>query len=312
MGSHTTARHVACIMDGNGRWAQQRGLPRAHGHMAAETAVHTVVRTALEEGVPWLTLFAFSTENWSRPQEEVDCLMDTGCQFLRRRIHDWHRDGIRMRVLGDKSPRIPESLRQELHYAEHLTRDNSAMTLTVALNHGGRGEIVRAARTLIEQQVPAEEVTEESFAQHLQHPDLPDVDLVIRTSGEYRLSNFMLWRCAYAEFVFPEVLWPDFGADHFRQALELYAQRARRFGGTTAQIPAPRSPEPAPPDRVGVGLPSLSSVFTVSSGIATRLGLHLLTGLCDTARYAKSHFERPPEHVPVGAAAAPMPQPRPW
>ncbi|MBT2401677.1 undecaprenyl diphosphate synthase family protein [Streptomyces sp. ISL-100] len=186
------------------------------------------------------------------------------------------------------------------------------MTLTVAVNHGGRAEIVRAARTLVEQQVPAEEVTEESFAQHLQHPDLPDVDLVIRTSGEFRLSNFALWRCAYAEFVFPEVLWPDFRAEHFRQALEVYAQRRRRFGGTTAPIPAPRSPEPPLPGGIGAGLPSLSSVVTLSGGIATRLGMHLITGLCDTARYAKSHFDRPPAHVPIGAAPAPTAQPRPW
>ncbi|UQA90655.1 polyprenyl diphosphate synthase [Streptomyces halobius] len=291
MGAHTTARHIACIMDGNGRWAQQRGLPRAHGHKAAVSAVDTVIRTALEEGIPWLTLFAFSTENWSRPQEEIDTLMDTSCQFLRRRVHDWHRAGIRLRRLGEETPRISEDLRQELQYAHQLTQDNSTMTLTVAANHGGRGEIVRAARTLVEQQVPAEDVTEESFAQHLQNPDMPDVDLVIRTSGGYRLSNFALWRCAYAEFVFPEVLWPDFRAEHFRQALELYAQRRRRFGGATTSIPHPRSPQPQPPFGLADSLPSLSSVLSLPGGIASRLGGHLLAGLYDTARYAKSQLE---------------------
>ncbi|MEU5304171.1 polyprenyl diphosphate synthase [Streptomyces noursei] len=291
METQSAARHIACIMDGNGRWAQQRGLPRTFGHKAAEHAIETVIRTALEEGIPWLTLFAFSTENWSRPQEEIDSLLDTGCQILRRRVHDWHRAGIRVRGMGEETPRIPDALRQELQYAQQLTQHNRTMTLTVAVNHGGRSEIVCAARTLIEERVPAEEVTEESFAQHLQNPDMPDVDLVIRTSGEYRLSNFALWRCAYAEFVFPEVQWPDFRAEHFRQALELYAQRRRRFGGATASIPHPRSAQPRPPVGLTGSLPSLSNVLSLPGGIATRLGGHLLSGLYDTARYAKSQLE---------------------
>ncbi|MFB7629857.1 polyprenyl diphosphate synthase [Streptomyces sp. NPDC056149] len=294
MGTHAAARHVACIMDGNGRWAQQRGLPRALGHKAAEKAIDAVIKTALEEEIPWLTLFAFSTENWSRPEEEVSSLMDIGYQYLRNKVHEWHRAGIRFRSLGETSPRIPESLRQELQYAEQLTQDNDKMTLTVALNHGGRSEIVRAARTLIEKQVPPEEVTEERFAQHLPSPDTPDVDLVIRTSGEHRLSNFALWRCAYAEFTFPEVLWPDFRAEHFQQALDVYAQRQRRFGGVTGSIPRSRSPQPQPPTSLVAALPSLSNVLSLPGGIATRLGGHLLTGLYDTARYAKSQLDTRP------------------
>ncbi|MFE6685137.1 polyprenyl diphosphate synthase [Streptomyces sp. NPDC057743] len=294
MRTDTAARHVACIMDGNGRWAQQRGLPRTLGHKAAESAIDAVIKAALEEEVAWLTLFAFSTENWSRPQEEVSSLMDIGYQFLRNKVHEWHRAGIRFRCLGEPSSRISDGLRQELQYAQQLTQDNDKMTLTVAVNHGGRSEIVRAARNLIEEQVPAEEVTEESFGQHLPKPDMPDVDLVIRTSGEHRLSNFALWRCAYAEFAFPEVLWPDFRAEHFRQALALYAQRQRRFGGVTGSIPQPRSPQPQSPDGLVASLPCLSNVLSLPGGIATRLGGHLLTGLYDTARYAKAQLETRP------------------
>ncbi|MYW46003.1 di-trans,poly-cis-decaprenylcistransferase [Streptomyces sp. SID161] len=230
-GHRRVPRHVACVMDGNGRWAARRSLPRTSGHRAAETTVIDVIEAARTAGVEWLSLYAFSTENWQRPGTEVDFLMRLVRRVVRKHAPLLHLRGIRCRFLGVADPRIPAPLTRDFADLMTLTGENRGMTLTVAFDHGGRGDIVAAARSLIRSGVPAEAVDERSFAAHLPFPDTPDVDLVIRTSGEQRISNFMLWQVAYAEWIFPSVLWPDFRATHFLECLHTYQQRDRRFGG---------------------------------------------------------------------------------
>ncbi|WP_284347564.1 polyprenyl diphosphate synthase [Streptomyces atroolivaceus] len=228
-------RHVACVMDGNGRWAQQRSLPRTSGHRAAETTVIDVIEAARSAGVEWLSLYAFSTENWRRPGEEIDFLMRLVRRVVRKHAPLLHARGIRCRFLGAGDPRVPAPLAQDFADLMTLTEANRGMTLTVAFDHGGRQDIVSAARSLIRAGVPAESVDQACFAAHLPVPDTPDVDLVIRTSGEQRISNFMLWQVAYAEWIFPPVLWPDFRAPHFLECLHDYRSRDRRFGGVKPQ-----------------------------------------------------------------------------
>ncbi|MEW1837874.1 polyprenyl diphosphate synthase [Nonomuraea angiospora] len=223
-------RHVACVMDGNGRWASQRSLPRTAGHEAAETAVIDIIEAARSAGIRWLSLYAFSTENWRRPAGEVDILMRLVRRAIRKHAPALHARGVRCRFLGMSDPRIPPTLVRDIADLMTLTSDNRQMTLTVAFDHGGRRDIVEAARSLIRADVPAEQVTEATFARHLPYSDTPDVDLVIRTSGEQRISNFMLWQVAYAEWVFPQVLWPDFRATHLWECLDAYRSRQRRFG----------------------------------------------------------------------------------
>ncbi|WP_067814070.1 polyprenyl diphosphate synthase [Actinomadura kijaniata] len=232
-------RHVACVMDGNGRWAARRALPRTAGHAAAEAAVIDTIEAAHAAGVEWLSLYAFSTENWRRPTAEVDFLMRLVRRTVRKHALTLHARGVRCRFLGAADPRVPPPLARDIADLMELTRDNRRLTLTVAFDHGGRRDIVAAARALIRDGVPAEQVTEESFARHLPHPDMPDVDLVIRTSGEQRISNFLLWQVAYAEWMFPRVLWPDFRAGHFWECLDAYRRRERRFGA----VPAPATTE---------------------------------------------------------------------
>ncbi|MGZ3113506.1 polyprenyl diphosphate synthase [Streptomyces sp. H62] len=227
-------RHVACVMDGNGRWAQRRSLPRTAGHRAAETTVIDTIEAARAAGVEWLSLYAFSTENWNRPGPEISFLMRLVRRVVRKHAPLLLARGIRCRFLGVADPRIPRELSRDFDDLTTLTADNRGMTLTVAFDHGGRRDIVEAARSLIRSGTPAEEVTERLFAGHLPFPDTPDVDLVIRTSGEQRISNFMLWQVAYAEWVFPEVLWPDFRAADFLGCLHTYRCRDRRFGGVPA------------------------------------------------------------------------------
>ncbi|MFC5144745.1 polyprenyl diphosphate synthase [Streptomyces aureoversilis] len=229
-------RHVALIMDGNGRWARERELERIDGHSAGEEAIVAAVRAARDSGISWLSLFAFSTENWRRPQDEVDFLMLFNQRVIRNNASDWNEMGVRMRYLGKADPRIPDFVHEDIAFAEHLTRHNTAMTLTMAFDHGGRRDVVRAARSLIEHGVPAEQVTEDALAGHMQYPDLPDIDLLVRSSGEHRLSNFMLWQAAYAELVFLDVLWPDFRAEHLQQALDVYQLRQRRFGKVPSAV----------------------------------------------------------------------------
>lgn len=226
-------------MDGNGRWATQRSLPRTAGHRAAETTVIDVIETARTAGVDWLSLYAFSTENWSRPGGEIDYLMHLVRRVVRKHAPLLHARGIRCRFLGVSDPRVPPALARDFADLATLTEHNRGMTLTVAFDHGGRADIVAAARSLIRAGVAADAVTEESFAAHLPLPDTPDVDLVIRTSGEQRISNFMLWQVAYAEWLFPPVLWPDFRASHFAHCLHQYRQRERRFGGVAQPAPWP-------------------------------------------------------------------------
>ncbi len=217
-------------MDGNGRWAAQRSLPRTAGHVAAEAAVIDVIEAARSAGIEWLSLYAFSTENWRRPAAEVDILMRLVRRAIRKHAPALYARGVRCRFLGMSDPRIPAPLARDITDLMTLTGDNKDMTLTVAFDHGGRRDIVEAARSLIRAAVPAEQVTEDTFAGHLPYSDTPDVDLVIRTSGEQRISNFMLWQVAYAEWAFPQVLWPDFRAAHLWECLDDYRRRQRRFG----------------------------------------------------------------------------------
>ena len=226
-------RHVAIIMDGNGRWAKARHLPRVAGHRAGAQAVRRAVESAIAAGVEWLTLYAFSSENWRRPGEEVADLTGLLRHYLRTEVAELHREAVRLRSIGDRARFGPE-INRELDEAESLTSGNARLNLTIALNYGARAEIVAAARALAAQAVAGkldpDALTEESFGAHLSTAGMPDPDLVIRTSGERRLSNFLLWQSAYAEFLFPEVLWPDFSQVHFESALADYGQRERRYG----------------------------------------------------------------------------------
>lgn len=227
-------RHIACIMDGNGRWAQARGLHRIAGHAAGEKAILNFIDAALEYQIPWVSLYAFSTENWTRPKAEVAFLMKFNSNVIRRHGRRFHQRGVRVRYLGGDHPRIPRSLWSEMRMIEQLTQDNRRMTLTMAFNHGGRSEIVEAVRRIVADEVPETEVSERLVANYLQYPDMPDPDLVVRTAGEHRLSNFSLWRCAYSELVFTETLWPDFAYEDFVSALDEYRRRTRTFGNIAA------------------------------------------------------------------------------
>lgn len=228
-------------MDGNGRWAQRRGLPRTEGHAAGEEALFDAVEGALELGVRWLTVYAFSTENWKRPADEVRYLMGFNEGILTRRRDELHDRGVRIRFLGRRDWRVPKRLVKRMDEALELTRGNRRMTLTIAFNYGGRAEIVDAVRSLVASGVSAERVTERAIRAHLYDPDMPDPDLVVRTSGEYRISNFLLWELAYSELVFTDVLWPDFRRQHLFDAVGEFQRRDRRFGAvdSPAEIPQP-------------------------------------------------------------------------
>lgn len=225
--------HVACVMDGNGRWAQQRGLPRTDGHAAGEEALFDAVEGALDLGIGWLTVYAFSTENWRRPADEVRFLMNFNESLLVRRRDELHERGVRMRFAGRRDWRVPKRLLRRMDEAAELTEKNDTMTFTIAFNYGGRAEIVDAVRELVAQGVRPESIDEKAIRRHLYLPDMPDPDLMIRTSGEYRLSNFLLWEIAYSELVFTEVLWPDFRREHLFEAVREYQRRERRFGDVT-------------------------------------------------------------------------------
>jgi undecaprenyl diphosphate synthase len=228
-------RHVAIVMDGNGRWAAQRSLPRTKGHEAGERALYDVVEGGLEIGLPYLTVYAFSTENWDRPASEVRFLMSFNRSLIRARRDELHDRGVRIRFLGRRDWRMPRSVQREMEEAENLTAGNHRMHLVIALNYGGRAEIVDAVRALLEdrraRRVRGDRITERSIARRLHLPDVPDPDLLIRTSGEMRTSNFLLWQAAYAELWFTPVLWPDFNREHLFEAIRDYQKRERRFGG---------------------------------------------------------------------------------
>lgn len=223
--------HVAVVMDGNGRWAQRRGLPRTEGHGAGEEALVDVTYGALSAGIRVLTVYAFSTENWRRPVDEVRYLMNFNRSLLQRRQHELHADGVRITFSGRRDWRVPRRVLKSMDEAAELTQDNKAMTLNIAFNYGGRAEIVDAVQRIVAEGVSAVNITEKTIRAQLYHPEIPDPDLVIRTSGEYRISNFLLWEMAYSELIFTEVLWPDFRREHLFDAVEEYQQRERRYGG---------------------------------------------------------------------------------
>jgi undecaprenyl diphosphate synthase len=221
------ARAVAIIMDGNGRWAAGRGVTVAEGHRAGSRALRPVVETAIDAGVESLAVYAFSTENWARSADEVSALMEIFGETIDRELLDLAEQGVHTQFVGRRD-RAPDWLQAKMRELEEATAGETRLSLWIAFDYGGRAELVEAARRIAES---GEDVDEETFARHLYAPGMPDPDLVIRTSGELRVSNFLLWQSAYAEFVFIDTLWPDFGPDEFRAAIEDYASRRRRFGG---------------------------------------------------------------------------------
>ncbi len=247
--------HIAIIMDGNGRWATKRHLPRSLGHKGGVDALRRVVELCNDYRVPMLTVYAFSTENWGRPAEEIDALMRLFWETIRSDLDRLHQNGVRLRHIGRREG-LAVDVQQAIQHMEDLTRNNGKLSLNVCFNYGGRAEIVDAVRAIVASGVPAEAVTEELIEQHLYTRGLPDPDLVIRTAGEMRLSNYLIWQAAYAEYYSTPVLWPDFGRDDFVAALEAFASRKRRFGKLDSQIaaeaaaaggsPAVGSPAPRP------------------------------------------------------------------
>ena len=237
-GCSAAPHHVAIIMDGNGRWATERGLPRSAGHRQGVEALRRTVRAAADQGIGILTLYSFSSENWSRPASEVRFLLELLRRFIQTDVADLHRENVRIMVIGERDGLEP-ALRAMFEEAETLTRGNSGLQLVIAFNYGSRQEIAQAmkriARKVAEGALSAEDITPAAISEHLDTRGLPDPDLLIRTGGEQRLSNFLLWQCAYTEFVFLPVHWPDFDAAQFRVALDLYHGRDRRFGGLKAQ-----------------------------------------------------------------------------
>ena len=223
--------HIACVMDGNGRWATARGLKRTEGHAAGEQALFDTVEGALDLGLRWLTVYAFSTENWRRPADEVRFLMGFNERLLLERRGELHDKGVRVRFIGRRDWRVPKRVRRHIDETEALTRRNKGMTLTFAFNYGGRAEIVDAVQALVRDGVAPDKVSERAIRDRLYAPDMPDPELVVRTSGETRISNFLLWELAYSELVFTDVLWPDFRREHLFDAIREYQSRERRFGG---------------------------------------------------------------------------------
>ena len=238
LGEFGVPRHVAIIMDGNGRWAAERSLPRGEGHRRGVEALRRTVRAAGDLGIGILTIFSFSSENWTRPQSEISELMGLLRRFIRNDLADLHSNGVHVRVIGDRSDLAPD-IKALLEEAENLTQNNDKLTLVVAFNYGARQEIARAARRLAAEvvagRVEIADVTAETLARFLDAPDLPDPDLIIRTSGEQRLSNFLLWQAAYSELVFVPVFWPDFDRPMLEQAIAEFRRRERRFGGLVAK-----------------------------------------------------------------------------
>ena len=229
------AQHVAIIMDGNGRWAKKRGLPRSAGHHQGTENLRQIIRAAVEFGVEILTIYAFSTENWNRPRREVHLLMRILEMVIDRELEELNGRGVQIRHIGELDG-IPERLAKKVTEACETTRHNSTLILNVAFNYGGRDEIVHAVQSIIEQGIASEQITEELISDHLYTSGLRDPDLIIRTSGEFRLSNFLIWQGAYSEHYYTDVLWPDFDKACFKAALDEYTTRRRRFGKTDEQI----------------------------------------------------------------------------
>jgi len=227
---HDVARSVAIILDGNARWAEGRGLPVSEGHREGTRAVRRTVEAAIDLGIRSLAVYAFSTENWTRPIDEVADLMEIFGETIERELPDLAEQGVRTRFIGRRD-RVPAGLREQMERLERETADRDTLLLWIAFDYGGRAEIVDAARRLLANGVGPDDLDEETFAAHLEAPELPDPDLLIRTSGELRLSNFFLWQLAYSELVFTDTLWPDFDGEELRRAVGEYASRRRRFGG---------------------------------------------------------------------------------
>jgi len=240
-------RHVAIIMDGNGRWAKQQGLPRPAGHRAGVESVRAAVEYCAKQGIEVLTLFAFSSENWRRPKKEVGMLLELFVTVLQREVKRLHKNKVRIKVIGDCSA-FPEKLQQRIQHAEELTADNRGLVLQIAANYGGRWDIAQAAQRLAEKvksgEIEPQDMTEEALAGELSFAGLPDPDLFIRTGGEQRMSNFLLWQAAYAELYFTDTLWPDFDAAAFDLAVASYTKRERRFGQTSEQVEKSRVLDP--------------------------------------------------------------------
>jgi undecaprenyl diphosphate synthase len=228
-------RHIAIIMDGNGRWAKQRGLPRALGHRAGVEALRRVVRLCDTYHIPMLTVYAFSTENWARPQDEINALMGLLWDTIRSDLDELHRNGVRLRHIG-RLEGLSADIQGAIKHMMELTRDNTKLDLNVCFNYGGRAEIVDAVRAIVSAGIPAEQITEDLLSAHLYTRNLPDPDLIIRTGGEMRLSNYLVWQAAYAEYFATLTLWPDFGNEDLVAALDAFATRKRRFGKTDEQI----------------------------------------------------------------------------
>lgn len=233
-------RHVAIVMDGNGRWARQRGLPRTKGHEAGEEALYDVVQGADDIGLKYLTVYAFSTENWKRPRSEVHFLINFNRTLLRKRRDELHERGARVQFLGRREDwRIPKTVLREMEEGERLTRNNTGLTLTIAFNYGGRTEIVDSVKKLLAEhdagKLKGRRISPDSISSRLYRPEIPDPDLLIRTGGEMRISNFLLWQAAYAELWFTPVYWPDFDREHLYEAIRDYQKRDRRFGGIEDQ-----------------------------------------------------------------------------
>jgi undecaprenyl diphosphate synthase len=222
-------QHVAIIMDGNGRWAKQRGLPRLAGHRAGTENLRRIIEACVEFGVKYLTIYAFSTENWGRPEDEVSGLMGIFDEVFERELNELHKQGAKLNHIG-RLDEVRESLREKVIKGMEMTKDNKRLVLNVAFNYGGRDEVVQAVKTIIKDGIKPEEINEETIAEHLYTAGMPDPDLVIRTSGEQRISNFLIWQAAYAEWVFPETLWPDFGRDELLAAIQEFGKRERRYG----------------------------------------------------------------------------------
>jgi undecaprenyl diphosphate synthase len=222
--------HVAVIMDGNGRWAKKRGLPRSAGHQAGADAVERLVDVSVELGIKYISIYAFSTENWSRPTTEINTLWRILETFFKVKLPVLHEKGVRIVHSGSRS-RLPAKVLSIIKNAESTTLENKKITLNLCLNYGGRQEIVDSVNAWVKNRKKNERITADKIRKHLYQPEIPDADLVIRTSGESRISNFLLWQCAYAEFVFMDVLWPDFGSTHAKEAVAEYQKRTRRFGG---------------------------------------------------------------------------------
>ena len=223
-------QHVAVIMDGNGRWAEQRNLPRTEGHLKGEEALFECVEGALELGVSWLTVFGFSTENWSRPKNEVQFLINFNRETIRKRRDQLHERNVKIEFIGREDWRMPKGLLRDMNEARDLTKKNNAMTFTVAFNYGGRAELVDAFRAMEKDGISSKQITEKKITQYLYGRDMPEPDLIIRTSGEQRISNFLLWQSAYSEFLFLDTFWPDFTRESLYQAIAEYQARSRRFG----------------------------------------------------------------------------------